>query len=103
MRIGVQPDNLFERAVLATGVLPTQLVLVFWGMGTARTAVAACRLGVFECLAEGPATAEEVADQLGLHGEGARTLLAALNGFGYVRHKRGQYRNSKQTTGLRSA
>jgi SAM-dependent methyltransferase len=98
MRIGVQPDNLFERAVLATGVLPTQLVLVFWGMGTARTAVAACRLGVFECLAEGPATAEEVADQLGLHGEGARTLLAALNGFGYVRHKRGQYRNSKQTT-----
>ena len=98
MRIGVLPDNLAERAVLATGVLPTQLLHVFWGMGTARTAIAACRLGVFECLAEGPATAEQVATRLELHGEGARTLLAALNGFGYLRHKRGQYRNSRLTT-----
>ena len=98
MRIGVLPDNLAERVVLATGVLPKQLVTTFWGMGTARTAIAACRLEIFECLAEEPATAAEVAERLGLHDEGTRTLLSALNGFGYLRHKRGQYRNSRQTT-----
>lgn len=97
MRIGVLPDNIAERAVLATGVLPTQLVTVFWGMGTARAAIAACRLGIFECLAEGPATAQEVAERLELHDEGTRTLLVALNGFGYLRHRKGLFRNSKQT------
>lgn len=97
MRIGIQPDGLLERAVLASGVLPTQLVLVFWGMGVSRTAIAACRLGVFEGLEEGPATAADLAARLGLHAEGTRTLLASLNGFGFVRQRDGVYRNARLT------
>ncbi len=97
MRIGVLPDNLAERAVLATGMVPTQLVTTFWGMGTARAAIAACRLGIFEALAEGPATAADLARRLELHEEGARTLLSALNGFGYLKHRKGLYSNSKST------
>jgi SAM-dependent methyltransferase len=97
MHLGVRPDNLLERAVLLSGVAPEQLMTTFWGMGTARTAIAAARLGIFEALADGPASSEQIAERLELTTQGTQALLAALNGFGFVEHRQGQYRNSKQT------
>jgi SAM-dependent methyltransferase len=87
-----------ERVVFALGIVPTPLLFGFWGMGTSRVVISGTRLGVFEALADGPRTAEEVARGCGCDPGGMETLLDALNGFGYVRRRGGRYRNARQTT-----
>lgn len=58
-----------------------QIFCAYW---TSATAIAAVRLGLFERLSLGPASAEEVARALRLHPDGARRLLTALASLGLV-------------------
>lgn len=53
----------------------------------------AIELGVFDVLEKGPATAEELGEQIGLAGRPARTLLLALLGEKLVRTDGDIYRN----------
>ena len=57
--------------------------------------VAACKLGVFEQLSEGPASAEELARRTNIHPVGCRRLLTALAHLGLVEGEGGRYRNSE--------
>lgn len=52
------------------------------------TLVTAARLGLFECLARGPLSPDEISDRLGIDREGIGRLLALLEHSGYL-HKRG--------------
>ena len=97
MRIGILPDGPLERAALATGLVPTPYVLAFWGMAVCRCVLAGVRLGVFEALADGERTAAELAAELECDPAGVETLCSALNGFGFLRHRQGRYRNSGVT------
>jgi ubiquinone/menaquinone biosynthesis C-methylase UbiE len=81
----------------ATGLAPKPLVLVFWGLGLGRVVVAAMRLGVFEALEGGPRSAEEIAGSLGCAEASMTTLLNALNGFGFLRRRRGRYSLSRMS------
>lgn len=56
----------------------------FTGLVAARALTTAVLLGVFDALHEQPATAAELAAQLGLDPLGADTLLTALTTLGYV-------------------
>jgi ubiquinone/menaquinone biosynthesis C-methylase UbiE len=92
MKLGVVPENVVERLALASGVVPTPLMLGFWGMGLSRVLIAAVRLGVFEALRDGERTSAELASALGVSQAGLEPLLHGLNGFGYLRRRGGRYR-----------
>lgn len=88
MKLSVVPQGLLERIVFALGIVPTPLVLGFWGMGASRVVISGTRLGVFEALEGEPKTTAEVAHATGCDEQGMETLLNALNGFGFVRRRR---------------
>jgi DNA-binding IscR family transcriptional regulator len=63
-----------------------------------QTFVAAVKLGVFEALANGSATAEEIASRVKIHPQGCRRLLSALRQLGLVESEDGRYCNSSVGT-----
>jgi SAM-dependent methyltransferase len=63
----------------------------FIGLIAARALTAAATLGVFESLAEQPASATELAGRLGLDPDGTEALLTALATLGYVRAEDGRF------------
>src|SRR5262249_16941174 len=65
-----------------------------WGAAGFRIVLAGVRLGVFEALAEGPLTAEALAQRLHTDPRGMALLLNALEALGYLRRQAGGYANS---------
>ena len=92
MRRGILSWNPLVKLALASGKVPTPLMEVFWGMGLARSVVAGVRLGLFETLRDAERTAPEIATAIAADPRATGTLLAALNGFGYLKRRRGRYR-----------
>jgi SAM-dependent methyltransferase len=91
MRLGVIPDGLLERMALICRLLPPGIFECWLGMMLARTVMAATKLDVFESLAAGPLTAEEVTERCGTHPRATEKLLNALVGVGCLRVRRGRY------------
>jgi len=91
MRPALAPDSLLERAALASGQVPSALILQSLSMGYARCLGAAVRLGIFEALAAGPRRPEQVAASLGTDPTGTAMLLSALNGTGFLSRREGVY------------
>lgn len=85
MRIGVIPDGPEERQAIEAGMVPIPLFETQFAFTLARVVMDATRLGVFEALASGSATAEQVAERCGTHPEATRKLLIALAGAEYVK------------------
>jgi len=98
MRLTVVPDGLLERFALTFGFVPTPLVQVSWGMGSASCIIAGIRLGIFELLEKQKKTSQEIAVATECNPSGMETLLNALNGLGYLRHKNNRYTNTKITS-----
>lgn len=78
-----------ERAQLAQTVM--QMITGFW---VSQVVFACHELGVFESLADGPATADSLADRSGLKPDGAERLLAAAAGLGLLERHDGSYANA---------
>ena len=95
MRIGLTTRNPVVAALSAMGILPTPLIVAFWGMESSRALIAAVELGIFDALAERPKSAEEVARELSYDDVGVEALLNALNGFGYLRRRKGRFSNRR--------
>jgi hypothetical protein len=91
MRVGVVPENLVERAALWARIVPVPLLESFAGLLLSRVAMAATRLGVFEALAEGPLSVDEVAERCGTDAHATGKLLFALAGHGYLRADDARY------------
>jgi SAM-dependent methyltransferase len=91
MRLGLHSYNPIVWVLDALGILPTPLIVAFWGMESSRALMAAVELGVFDALAAAPRSAEVIAEELGLDAAGTESLLNALNGFGYLKHRQGAY------------
>lgn len=89
MRLGLKADNLLERVADWFNLAPQPLAHAFFGMMASRTLMAGVRLGVYAALAEGPASAEALAERLKLSPEGTRTLLEALVACEAVERQRG--------------
>jgi hypothetical protein len=82
VRLGLIPEGPLEWLALRANRVPTPLAETQLAVAWARTLMAATRAGVFEALADGPATAAQVASACGLAGVPARRLLDALTGMG---------------------
>jgi SAM-dependent methyltransferase len=91
MRLGLRSASPLVWALEAFGVLPSPLIVAFWGMESSRALIAAVELGLFDALDERPRTATTVAMDLGYDEVGVEALLNALNGFGYLRRRGGVY------------
>jgi SAM-dependent methyltransferase len=91
VRLALVGDNLVERLALLSGAVPPGILETWFGIMLARTVMAATRLDVFESLAEGPLTAQEVARRCGTHSRATEKLLTALVGVGCVQLRRGRY------------
>lgn len=94
MHLSVSGDTLIEHLGLILGLVPRPLVHTTFGMGYARAAVAAVRLGIFRALGEGELVPDALAQATGCSEPGVRALCAALTGFGLLHRRRGAYRNS---------
>ena len=84
MRFGMIGDNPIEKAVLASGLLPTPM-LESYAMVTTRALLAAARAGVFDALGDGAATPGEVASRCGTDPRATEKLLNLLAAMRYVR------------------
>lgn len=92
MKIAVKPENLIERFVLASGRAPTPILETLMAMLLARIIMVGTKLGVFESLAEGPLTADEVATRCRTDPRATGKLLNALVGCEYLDYRDGRYR-----------
>jgi SAM-dependent methyltransferase len=91
MKLGVIPENLIERLLLAIKLVPTPIFDTQVAFMLARTVMAGTKLGIFETLAPGPLTAAEIAAQCKTDPRATIKLLNALVGAGYLRAKRDRY------------
>ena len=91
MKLDARAESLIEHVGLWLGLVPTPLVETHIGATLVRTVVAGVKLGVFECLREGPLTHAEIATRCGVDQAAAKLLLDALVACGYLRLARGQF------------
>lgn len=89
--------NLLERSLIVTLNQGPGPILDLWSALAFRAVMAAERLGVFEALVAGPATAAELAGRLGADPRGLEILLEALVPLGYVECRDGGYSNTEMT------
>ncbi|HEY0016161.1 MAG TPA: methyltransferase [Longimicrobium sp.] len=82
MPLQLSPDE--HQAMFETHAGPAPM-LDLLGAAALRMAAAAARLGIFQALAQGPLTPDEIAQQTGTHARGVALLLEALRAHGYVR------------------
>ena len=78
-------ENLLESLILKLGIVPTPIMDTFIALALARTVMAATRAGVFEALAAGPLSPEEVAQRCRIDTRAAGKLLYALASCRYLR------------------
>lgn len=71
-----------------------RLLEIATAFSVSQTFFAACNLGIFEALGNAPATAEELAQQVGIHPQGCRRLLMSLQESGLIERDQERYCNS---------
>ena len=91
MRPGIIPEGIIERIALLSGLVPTPLLELYWGIALSRTLLAGIRLGIFDQLEKGGKSASKLAEDCQCHPIAMEHLLNALNGFGYLRRQNGKY------------
>jgi ubiquinone/menaquinone biosynthesis C-methylase UbiE len=94
MRLGFVPDSFTERVGLALNKVPVPVGMAFFGMPSARGVGVAQRLGVFAQLAQGDASAAQLAEQLDVRERQLSMLLDLLTAEGLLEHDGGRYRLS---------
>lgn len=91
MRPGLLPDNPLERLAIRMNLGPVPDGHAMFGMPMSRVTIAGVRMGVFERLARGPATADELARDIGAAPDGMLLLLESLAALDHVERERGTY------------
>jgi SAM-dependent methyltransferase len=91
MKLGAVPENFAERLGLLFGVVPPGIMESWLGIMVARAMMTATKLDVFESLANGPLTADEVADRCRTYPRATKQLLNALVGVGCLTVKGKRY------------
>jgi 2-polyprenyl-3-methyl-5-hydroxy-6-metoxy-1,4-benzoquinol methylase len=91
VRLTTAPENLVEKVLLASGVVPTPLADTMVALLLARTIMTATKLGIFEALEDGPLDASQVAKCCKTDERATRKLLFALAGTRYLQAKGDEY------------
>lgn len=91
VKLVAQPENLLEAVALRLGLVPTPMGDTQFAVVLARTVMVAAKLGIFEALADQPATAIQVAQRCGTAPVPTQKILNTLVHLGYLRFRREQY------------
>jgi predicted O-methyltransferase YrrM len=91
VRFGAIPENPIERLVYRLNLAPRPLLETQMAFSLGRLIMVATKLGVFEALADGPASAAEIAERCGTSEVGTGKLLFALTGAEYLKADNGGY------------
>jgi 2-polyprenyl-3-methyl-5-hydroxy-6-metoxy-1,4-benzoquinol methylase len=97
MRLRLQGGNPAEWLALRAGLVPAPAAEAWGGMATSGVLVAAVRTGITARLAQGSATAAEIAAGLDLDPLPTRLLLDCLQSAGHVTVRGGRYRLSRRS------
>jgi cyclopropane fatty-acyl-phospholipid synthase-like methyltransferase len=92
VRLALRGANPVEWLALRVGLVPVAAAEAWGGVATSGALVAAVRTGITARLADRPATAAEVAEDLGLDPLPTRLLLDCLRSGGHITQRRGRYR-----------
>lgn len=98
MRIGLIPDGLYDRALFASRRFPRPVFDVMGMMLFSRAVMAGVHFRVFDRLASGARTADELAKEAGCDPHGMKLLLEALAACGYLEVEEERYRNTRLAT-----
>jgi 2-polyprenyl-3-methyl-5-hydroxy-6-metoxy-1,4-benzoquinol methylase len=96
VRLALKSANPAEWLALRAGLVPTPAAEAWGGMATSGVVVAAVRTGITARLSQRPATAADVAADLGLDPLPTRLLLHCLRSAGHVTERHGRYRLSRR-------
>jgi len=91
MRFGAVPENPIEWIIARLNVAPRPLIDTQMAFTLARLVMVGTKIGAFDALADGPASAAEVAERCGASPVGTEKLLFALAGAEYLRAADGGY------------
>jgi SAM-dependent methyltransferase len=91
MKLGAVAENPVEWLVARLNVAPRPLIETQIAYTLARLVMVGTKVGVFEALGDGPATAAQVAERCATNATGTEKLMFALAGAGYLRSKDGSY------------
>lgn len=92
MRLSLRGESVLERLALRAGLVPVPAAEAWGGMALSGVLVAASRLGLTARLAAAPASADELASELGLDPTPVRLLLECLHATGHLTRRSGRYR-----------
>lgn len=95
MRPGLKPGSVLDRVAIGLNLAPVPAGQAMFGMPMARVTMAGQRLGIYARLARGPATAPQLAQELGLDPGGTMLLLDSLAALEHVDTERDRYALSK--------
>ena len=84
-----------ERLLASLNLLPVPLFDTPLAPGMTKALVTACELGLFDTLNVQPLSLDVLAECLACQPQGLALLLNLLISAGYVRYRRGLYRNSR--------
>jgi predicted O-methyltransferase YrrM len=91
VRLGTVAENPVEWLIARLNVVPRPLLETQMAYTLARLVMVGTKVGVFDALADRPATAAEIAERCGTNATGTGKLLFALAGAGYLSAKDGTY------------
>lgn len=91
MRLKIAPQRLVEWIGLSLGMAPRPMIETMGGLLLARTIMAGVRIGLFDALEQGPATAAELAQRLDADESGTAILASALASSDYLLIRGGRY------------
>jgi 2-polyprenyl-3-methyl-5-hydroxy-6-metoxy-1,4-benzoquinol methylase len=97
MRLSLRGDNPVERLALLTRLVPAAAAEAWAGVALSGVLVAAVRTGLTARLAGAPATADELAADLGLDPRPTRMLLDCLRSARHVTCRDGRYQLSRSS------
>jgi SAM-dependent methyltransferase len=97
MRLSLRGANPAEWLALRAGVVPSAAAEAWGGMGLSGILIAAVRTGLAARLAQAPATAAELAADVGLDPVPTRLLLDCLRSGGHVSFRNGRYQLSRSS------
>jgi len=89
MRMTPAAEGLLERVALRLNLVPLPAAYAMFGMTAGRVVGAAQRLGIFARLLDGPASTDQIAEDLHLRPAGVRLLCGALTGADILRAQDG--------------
>ncbi|GCE04258.1 class I SAM-dependent methyltransferase [Dictyobacter aurantiacus] len=87
--------SLIDHILASLNLLPSPLFDTPLVPGIARVLVTACELNLFDTLDRRSLTLEQLAEHLDCHPDGLKLLLQVLVSAGYIRERKGRYRNSR--------